>query len=1729
MLRRIALFVLLFGAGLALLLFLERRGPEAPEPPPRSEPAAGDEGGRIVLPPEDAKPKEGPPAQGEASEQQPPPAADGSQDPAHGAQVGLEGRFEYVDRERHGDVEVPRFKIEAEDARTLSGDRIVLRGAHVLLYEPVDPAGPPSTAPRALLELETERAEALLDTQSMPPGPDPREPLRFFETLLTAHHEVAFAPLQLRVPELSGTLDDQRFESESAVELSGRGLEAEGHGLRVTPGRVALLRDVQGSFALPGGDVGELSCAGALVLEERPELGPDGAGLVAEGGAHFVQKGALSIELRGERLTVAGVLRPLEGGDANASEFVPAWIEVEEDAEVALGDNTFRGERGRLEFDAEGLPREARLEGRPSVDLPLADVDPDALPIELPAGDAAALFVHVSGAGPLVLGLEEGERFHFAGPVELSSVPLGVQITAQTSLTGERDVDRSFSRLRAEGDVRGAFKGFELESAAIEILTPKPKRARLTVEAEAPTRLRGTLETGEPIDVSMSGRSLFEADGTSAWLRRAEGVEVILGAEEDLVRARADRVANLDLELLTFEAHGAVEVESNEGRGRAERVVRQSADRLRLFGTLQSPATYEFAEGRAQALIVDVQEHSVLAVGAADFEIALEGRVYELAARQVEVRREPDPDGAPSERLHVEAEGDAWIARREAGGGELAVSADWISATAHRATERDKGAEAEPEGAEDEQEEDPWSGIQTDSMFARGGVVFEARDAFEYEADARGEHLSMPTPGAVVLRGTTEERAHASGNFREAGLSLELDADQIEFRASSLSAEKPEVRLEGFVVPMGPLTGEREAMTLTATAGQLICDERSVIFQDDVRVVREGPSKEGWWLEAGRVSLSTPGTPTPSADLVGELVAWMGFEAHFGDELWAKGERLLANRATGLIRVSGAPATVSTPTFSGESTWIEWDTGTGLLRAEAGRLFATGSEEDDPWTMTFTTLEPVPQGDVAVQIVRQPEIRRGDTMIRASWAVFWVDPDEWRRYSTSFVAGEETEPEPFVERAERESVLGQESARRMPSLIAPLQAAGPAAWLREGYIEGDIEYFADDRRIGRSDEMYLDLVDGHGWIRNVELRYPMPFSSRPAEIKLQVDWMRHSADGSLRADNATITTCMFEKPHYRIVSGDLRLTPRAPKRGHEPYWELRFKKNAIVFGEGFALPLPDSFPIPLNKRGELHIDEAPGAVRNIGEAGEAVGGQTRRFGTFLRASFIQDIGNIGGWLNELIGGDPDQFEGKVAYDVGVLGSRGALLGIRPEIEQSGLYFLKLAANLVYDTGEDRGLVRVDPDERDDFRHWLKLRGRYLFDDDTWIDVVGSTQSDAGVQSEYWESDFLRFEERESFVHWRSADGSDYAHVTALLRTDDFRTEVEELPEAGYYHGGTKVGELGSAALLYESDTNAGYYRRLEGDPGAEIFQPPITDGLGDQEILRADTRHRLSAPLSVGDTGLKATPFLEARATVWDHGAEDEDAPARAGLLGGIELAGLFWREFAQGFRHELSPSITYRGDLLLSESGDTPIELDPTERSLEGQFVDFALRQRFVAPVEDTHADVTVAATWADQVADGEPDGWLPFAINGDFYSSIGDLPYALHHDARYDLDSGQTDYSRSRIGFEPWDPLEIELGYDSGRDPSGLSLYNAYTLAGRYRPSDKWEFEARTVFASQRDQNLSQHFTLRRFGHDLVFELEISSQAGEGSGFSISLVPLLTWRDSSLGLLQQHRDGKW
>jgi hypothetical protein len=135
--------------------------------------------------------------------------------------------------------------------------------------------------------------------------------------------------------------------------------------------------------------------------------------------------------------------------------------------------------------------------------------------------------------------------------------------------------------------------------------------------------------------------------------------------------------------------------------------------------------------------------------------------------------------------------------------------------------------------------------------------------------------------------------------------------------------------------------------------------------------------------------------------------------------------------------------------------------------------------------------------------------------------------------------------------------------------------------------------------------------------------------------------------------------------------------------------------------------------------------------------------------------------------------------------------------------------------------------------------------------------------------------------------------------------------------------------------------------------------------------------------------------------------------------------------------------------------------------------------------------------------------------------------MPFGVSHDGRYDLRAGTTDYSRTLVGFEPTPGLDIEFGYHRGRDLAGLELFDAASVGARYQFTRKWEVEGRQTF-SARDSGdrLAYALTLRRIGHDFVFEIENSVVAGEGrSSLRFKFTPLFAWRSASPSLLDRWR----
>ena len=237
---------------------------------------------------------------------------------------------------------------------------------------------------------------------------------------------------------------------------------------------------------------------------------------------------------------------------------------------------------------------------------------------------------------------------------------------------------------------------------------------------------------------------------------------------------------------------------------------------------------------------------------------------------------------------------------------------------------------------------------------------------------------------------------------------------------------------------------------------------------------------------------------------------------------------------------------------------------------------------------------------------------------------------------------------------------------------------------------------------------------------------------------------------------------------------------------------------------------------------------------------------------------------------------PEVIEGRWKLDGSYLGSRGWLLDVGLQFREQQVrkkrderFWLDLYTAIVSDDGEDSGIVRVDTEDRSDWRNWFRARGRYPLREKEWIDVAFTTQSDPGVQAEFFQRRFLRWEERDNYVHWRKAVGADYFNADVQVRVDNFRTEVERLPSLGAYRGTREIARVGSLPILFGASVDLEYLRRREGDTEFERAFPDFGE---DRETLRADSTLGLESPFGLGFAGLRATPFVEGRATAWSRG-----------------------------------------------------------------------------------------------------------------------------------------------------------------------------------------------------------------------------------------------------------------
>jgi hypothetical protein len=1705
--RKLLVFLLVFVGGFAVLWFASRYRAEQRE---------------AVVP----IPIERPP-QDETQVPTEIPTDDETQ-PGDGVQVTMsgEGLFTQLDEETGRVKNIMRH----DDSKQLADNRYELINVEIETFEPE------TGERRAILTAKRAIAVTLPGAGGM--KVDPTVPVRFEDAVMVIEEEGRLAPLSVSMPWVDVWPEEERFESDAAVTVEGVGISANSLGIRVTDLGRRMTLPAKGDVRMTreDGERARLRAvdAGVIHVERIQGAGTDLLTVTATGGASFEWEGDLPIDVDAQRIELRAEVRDADEGQRyrildSTAEGQVVLESNSTDEEGGATHTRFESDRARFAFDSLGGLRGAKLIGSPSGVL---------------SSDASAqgglTRTSLSGVGPLAVGFEGTEgveldfdldglepslSFAMEGPGALGLEGIDVELTAGKRVTGVVDRDSRRGRAKLAGKVvatgvDGVFDGSELD---------------LWFAEEADTGQSLVIaKSAEPAVIETRGDELdpwrIDTQGDIELHMRPERFDVPLASD---VRIESKGKAPLTIEAgrltdflwrdRTFRADQGVTFVTPHGQGTAARVEALSKNSRVFSGTIDEPAEFYFRDrtGRGDGSLIARQVWVMPGVIQAESEVTLrmvaERGQHELDCDRAVLRsplivEDADPDATG--QFDIDAYGvHRALLREPEGEAEIVCSRLVINGR----------VESAPEGG---------SKLVIDDYEALDGVTAELKGEQTMTVIGRNFRWSDVTGG--VVEPEPGQRMVAKGRLPKSELPFELTADLVNFTRTSLHAVRPLIDFEAAEIQRPAGEEVKTGSVRQVTADHLVADADGALFSGAVHMtgLSDGDAPQPWTLDAGSVHMSFVNLLSGekiSTTNVREVVAWDGIRIESGPDQTAVADLLYLDYRR--LRLEGSPAVFNLRGFEWESTGIEFDVVDVLLTTEQGTIRAADDTEMAGWTMRYESLRPFPREDDTILALRGAVCSNGVEQLRADWMLFWLDRDEWRRSAEGWLdvpidstgirfdreRDENADPDGSIGDTNRRIRSERERAqeeRETPNVFGALDAGAISHILREVYLEGDVQVFRKGEHASRFESIYVDLVDGNGWVEDAELTLKLKTRGRVERVSLKSELLRHSSDGSLHADAATVTTCMHAKPDYVIETGDLSLIP---DKDPDVSWRVSVRKNSLRFQDTFNLRLP----LPPIKNAAVDQRGRP-VIQGISF------GQSSRYGNFVSFGFSKEVGDtVSNGIASAMASDPSDVEGNYSLSARWLSSRGLLLRGGLELDVAEKFTSDFYIAGINDDSEDVGMVRVPTDERSAPRWSMTYRSRYLLTETEWVDFVVAKSSDVGFQSEFYENEFTSFEERQTYLHWRKAHNAQYYNAQLRYRTDDYRNEIEELPAVGAYQGLKPVGEVFGEPLLYRGDADLGYYRRRTGTGTVKSpFDPVFVDPYGQRESARFLTTQRLEVPVHISGSGVRFTPYTSVTGQAWSEGADPNESPARAALFAGAELSSEFHRVLPGNYLNTIVPAIGFRGDLADYEEGGDPIPFDSSEDPLTGNVIDLVLRSRFTRPQDKRRLDVGLKTAYAYETTKAEDDGWAPVSVLGEFYTEYRSIPVGLTYDMRYDWEYSTTTYSRTALGFEPWDPLALEFGYNRATDATFERLYEAASVAARWDVNWKWNLEGRQTISLQGDDNLYSEFILRRYGHDVFVELKWAVRQGEGSGFSFGIKPALGYRLNNLGLLDAWSD---
>ena len=1586
--RKVVLFLLLFGVGFLALVLIDRARRGEPAGPAPAETAAS----------------EGPGAE-EPAEPQRPPAPDRTD-------VRLEGVLQVTTFAPSG---TKLYRLDAKDVQPGADGDYDATDLEIDVFD--ETTGEPRvsmTAARGELRIDNE------DSRRIRLADEGRVDLTDVDVV--QHTGGPVAPLDLKAPKLTGFVERQRFETpdDTEVELEGQGLTAKGRGLDFdglagsvafnNGGRVTLERKDMGSVWFTTGTGGRISIDR---LDEEGRLR-----LLAAGGVELVLENDGESRITGERMELSA--RVVDGLTVLESASLAGNV-------VALrGDDRFRGDRATMSFSGDASLRQVQLEGSPTWSVVLEGAGREPLAIE---GD---------GDGPMTVEWDDATTFEMEGTSSLRAAQRDLSIESNGGMRGALDAGGDRGTFIASDEVVLRHGSWRVETGEVETAV-RGSSEEAQVFGRGVTRFVGDDPRTGPLELTANDGVDLAGAGETWKVVEAREIELVTQGENAFV-ASAGRIVDLDWDENRFEALEGVAYSSALGKGSSDRAVVLGPKSFDLFGTDERPARFEMAPlavsgdeppvsaGSFEGRRIEVSANEIVATERVRGRLLATDREYRLDCSQLRVESEPAPEGE-RRPFRAQAEGVSRASLSQ-DAFEVVLSSESLSV---------EGEWRGPEGAP----------LEASRAEALGQVELEY--VGEFEVGAAGDRFVANSEGLLRIEADEGQRVSAWGQFPTMALPYEMNADWVEFGAERLRAPGTRIFVDAELLPLAdPLTGDTSFTQ--AVADWLVADRDGVLLNGSVRMDGVDQRGRGLHVEADNLRLLAKIDPddaesTDPREAVERFEAWGGFRATYEGNAQIEAEYCRASPDRLLLE--GEPAQLEVLGMALESSQIDIDLDNFLISSRRGVF--RGAEDRGAWSIEFASVTPIVDGDEMMIVLLAPVYQTPTSGARADWSIMWVDSQAWRARGREQVWGE---PSP-----ERTKPVAPPMPERdlVPNIFRRLHAGDLSDFMRALYLEGEAEVTENGAREARADAIFLDVDKNSAWMKNAEIVPVLELGDRVERVRTRANEIHTASDGTLRAERATLSACNHEVPHYLIETGELVLEPREGGS-----WRVSARKNRLLFAGGFQVPLP---PI-----GRAVLDQSGDLLGFENESGELITfdhlvfGRTARFGTAVATAFQRDIGFAGKAFSRLFGFNFDRVRGKWNYEAAWLSSRGPLGRVGLELRERKRrenrdeeFWLDLYASAIPDDGEDRGLQRADPNEVESVRQWYNARGRYPISTEQWIDIAFTKQSDEGVQAEFYENDFLRYENRDTFVHWRLADDAVYYDATANIRVEDFRTELER---AAFGRGSTAARRPSRKSATFRSSTKLRWTSTTCGVAKA-ISRCPRSSAMASTRSSRTDsanakccvwtprTRSRLRCSSVAGSRRHRSSTRSSRRGTAASTKAT---IPRASDCSPEPNSAPRFGRATTTGFLHALAPVARFRGELTMDESGGAPVQFDARDRPLDGKQFEAGVRSRWWKPGSRRSFDLELRGIRRYDRPDGLTD-FNEVGLLGGIRRELGSTLFSLLYDLRVDAEDGSTNYSRTTFGIRPGDDFALEFSHDRGADddnrPSLRSGHDRGTLS--------------------------------------------------------------------------------